>query len=175
MSELRSQYFNWLSDIVNLPEYYILLDKLFNTEFVWTIPFDANRADDGIQLRYRFGRIFNIPDPVICGELDTVPCSILEMIVGLAMRAEEQIMGDENIGDRTTMWIKSMLGNMGLLEFPDSNYDDAIVNDIIYIFTNRLYSRTGEGGLFVVPDLDEQKDMRTAEIWYQMCWYMNEH
>lgn len=176
MNELRQKYFEWLSGIVNLPHHTILLETLFKTEFTWSIPFDANRADDGIQLRYRFGRIFDIPDPEICHELDLGnPCSVLEMIVALAIRSEEQIMGDENIGDRTQTWIVSMLASLGLMPFNNDWYHPQQVAHIIYIFLNRLYSRTGEGGLFTVPDLDPSLDMRTAEIWYQMCWYMNEH
>lgn len=175
MNDIRQGYFDWLSGIVNLPNHSLLLQYLFNTEFTWSIPFDANRADDGIQLRYRFGRQFDISDPVICHDLDLgVPCSVLEMIVALAIRSEEQIMGDENIGDRTQIWITSMLTSLGLMQFNDAWFHPAQVERIIYIFLNRGYSRTGEGGLFTIPDLDPSLDMRTAEIWYQMCWYMNE-
>lgn len=173
--QLHNQYLDWLMGIVQLPQHSRLLEKLFSTEFVWIIPFDANRADDGIQLRYRFGRECGIPDPVICSELDNGPCSLLEMIVALAIRAEEQIMGDPTIGDRTAMWIHDMLKSLGILAYLDYIYDEQAVDNAIYIFTNRLYTRTGRGGLFEVPDLDPSKDMRTAEIWFQMCWYMNEH
>lgn len=175
MTHITDQYIDWLRVIVQLPYHNILLDKLFNTEFTWTIPFDANRADDGIQLRYRFGRENDIPDPVICSEIDIRPCSILEMIVALAIRAEEQIMGDPMIGDRTAVWIHDMLNNMGVIGYSDDEYDDDMVNEAIYIFINHLYTRDGRGGLFYVPNLNSSRDMRTVEIWYQMCWYMNEH
>ena len=33
-----------------------LFYKLHDTEFAYTIPMDGNRAEDGIELRYRFGR-----------------------------------------------------------------------------------------------------------------------
>lgn len=84
-------------------------------------------------------------------------------------------MGDPSIGDRTAVWIHNMLQCLGVLDCTDYDYDEDVVNEAIYIFTNRLYARTGRGGLFEVPDLDPSKDMRTAEIWFQMCWYMNEH
>lgn len=172
---VSNQYLDWLMAIVQLPYHSLLLEKLFNTEFVWLIPFDANRADDGIQLRYRFGRENDIPDPVIGSELDNRPCSILEMIVALAIRAEEQIMGDPMIGDRTAIWIHDMLSSLGVIDLTDYDYDEDAVNEHIYIFINRMYTRTGRGGLFEIPNLDPSRDMRTAEIWYQMCWYMNEH
>lgn len=172
---VSNQYLDWLMTIVQLPYHSLLLEKLYNTEFVWLIPFDANRADDGIQLRYRFGRENDIPDPVIGSELDNRPCSILEMIVALAIRAEEQIMGDPTIGDRTAIWIHDMLSSLGVIDLTDYDYDEDAVNEAIYIFINRMYTRTGRGGLFEIPNLDPSRDMRTAEIWYQMCWYMNEH
>ncbi len=172
---VNNQYLDWLMAIVQLPYHSLLLEKLFNTEFVWLIPFDANRADDGIQLRYRFGRENDIPDPVVSTELDNRPCSILEMIVALAIRAEEQIMGDPSIGDRTSIWIHDMLSSLGVIDLSDYDYDEDAVNEAIYIFINRMYTRTGRGGLFEIPNLDPSRDMRTAEIWYQMCWYMNEH
>ena len=172
---VNNQYLDWLMAIVQLPYHSLLLEKLFNTEFVWLIPFDANRADDGIQLRYRFGRENDIPDPVIGSELDNRPCSILEMIVALAIRAEEQIMGDPTIGDRTSIWIHDMLSSLGVIDLTDYDYDEDAANEAIYIFINRMYTRTGRGGLFEIPNLDPSRDMRTAEIWYQMCWFMNEH
>ena len=170
---LRSQYFDWLSGFTHLENHSLLLQKLFDTEFWWTIPFDANRADDGINLRYRFGRIFNIPDPIIQAELDTFPCSILEMIVALALRCEEDIMGDERIGDRTSVWIRDMFLSLGIAGYTDMVYDEREVNYILDTFLSRRYSRTGDGGLFSIPNLPYDRDMRTAEIWSQMNWFIN--
>lgn len=171
---LKGQYFLWLSSIASLQGYSLLLDKLFRTEFWWTNPFDANRAADGVQLRYRFGHMHDIPDSAISAELDNCPCNILEMIVALAIRCENQIMSNKEIGDRTTLWIHDMIGNLGLLYFDDTRYDEREVDAKLLIFLGRRYSRTGEdGGLFPIPDLDHSRDMRTAEIWFQMNWYLN--
>lgn len=173
---MHGEYFDWLSYIVDLPFYYsLLLHKLYSSEFVWTIPFDAHRADDGIQLRYRFGRENGIPDPEICAKLDTMPCSVLEMIVALAIRCEEHIMGDASIGNRTPLWIHTMLESMGLLGYQNQVFDEREVDTILDIFLNRRYSRIGEGGLFTIPDLEPERDMRTAEIWNQMNWYMKRY
>lgn len=171
---MYGQYFDWLSSKLHgSSRYSLLFMKLYSTTFEWFIPFDENRAGDGINLRYRFGRENNIPDPVICAELDNRPCSILEMIVALGLRIEEQIMGDAM--NNTSQWIWDMLTNLGLAEYTNDNYNEREVDRIIYIFLNRKYSRTGKGGLFEIPDLPFDRDMRTAEIWCQMCWYLNEH
>lgn len=173
---MHGKYFDWLVAIVSLPlDYSFLLRKLYSTEFWWLIPFDAHRADDGIQLRYRFGRENGIPDPQICAELDNFPCSILEMIVALAIRCEEHIMGDENIGNRTSLWIHQMLSTIGLLGYSDNVFDEREVDVILNNFLNRRYERTGEGGLFCIPDLEPDRDMRQTEIWNQMNWYMKRY
>jgi len=36
---------------------------------------------------------------------------------------------------------------------------------------DREYSYNGEGGLFAVQH--PRRDMRTVELWWQMCWYIN--
>ena len=171
---MYGQYFDWLSSkFHDCNKYSLLFMKLYSTNFEWFIPFDENRAGDGINLRYRFGRENDIPDPVICATLDDRPCSILEMMIALGLRIEEQIMGDAM--DQASQWIGDMLKNLGLAEYTNTNYNEEEVDRIIYIFLNRKYSRTGKGGLFEVPDLSLDRDMRTAEIWCQMCWYLNEH
>ena len=54
----------------------------------------------------------------------------------------------------------------------DRNYDQHAVDQAIANFLNRNYSRDGDGGLFRVRNCP--RDMRTLDIWYQMCWYLND-
>ena len=162
MDDIRSQYFNWLLSIVNLPNHYRVLEKLFNTEFVWYIPFDANRAEDGIYLRYRFGRACNSPDPVICSELDLgVPCSILEMMVALSFRMESEYMASEH-ANRVGHWFWNMVDSMGLIDCKDPKLFEKILCD----FNSRNYFENGKGGLFYIPGA--ARDMRRVSIWDQM-------
>jgi len=158
-------------DIVHGHEYTRLLRHLFTTEFVWTVPLDANRADDGVQLRYRFGRVHKYHDAVIASELDIYPCNILEMMVALALRIETDIMGDVEIGDRTAEWFWGMISSLGLQRMKDEWYDEKTVDTVIDKFLNREYLPNGKGGLFTV--YDSRRDLRTVEIWYQMCWYLD--
>ena len=51
----------------------------------------------------------------------------------------------------------------------DIRFDERYVDEVIDIFLNREYAENGEGGLFTVNGYE---DMRTVEIWYQMCWYL---
>ena len=86
--ELRKEYFEWLCDFVYDDKrmsrglsYNRMFSFLFDTPFHWTIPMDENRAADGIDLRYRFGREQNVSDVIVASYLDDRECSMLEMMV----------------------------------------------------------------------------------------------
>ena len=168
---VRNRYFEWLFSLVDnrADGYQKLLTHLHNTEFWYSIPNDKNRAADGIDLRYRFGVEHGIDyaESYLEG-----PCSVLEMMVALCMRCEIHIMSDPDIGDRTGKWFWEMIANLGLSSQTDIRYDKQFVSEVISTFLNRRYSKNGEGGLFAVRK--SRIDMRDVEIWYQMCWYLDE-
>jgi hypothetical protein len=173
---LKEQYFEWLctkviDDDSNI-KYSKLMSCLFDSNFVPIMTMDENRADDGKNLRYRFGRENDIPGSIILTELDNKHySSMLEMMVALSIRCEETIMTDEEFGDRTGEWFWNMIVSLGLGPMNDLRFDEKYVKIIIDRFINRQYKRNGEGGLFTVDRI--KKDMRNFEIWYQMCWYLD--
>ena len=173
-NDLRERYFVWLyRKVVDHTQHYgRLLRRLFETEFTFTIPMDENRMEDGQELRYRFGAECGIREVEIVNDLDIFPCSVLEMMIALCLRCEEDIMDDPEIGNRTTTWFMQMLHNLGLYAMVDQRYDQAYVDRRIQIFLNRQYAPDGRGGLFYIPNCDE--DLRTVQIWYQMNWYLNQ-
>lgn len=170
---IEREYFVWLSDLVYRDRYDNLLARLHDTEFIYFIPKDSNRAKDGEALRYRFALLHYPDEPadLIVDILDR-PCSILEMMVALAIRCEEDIMDDPNVGNRTSQWFWMMVVNLGLGYMYDSRFDEEYVDDVLYRFLHRDYEPNGEGGLFVVRQCD--RDLRDAEIWHQLCWYLDE-
>ena len=150
----------------------ILLSHLHNIDFTYTIPMDGNRAEDGTDLRYRFGYENSYDGAIIATYLDDRPCSVLEMLIALAIRCEEHIMDDPDIGNRTGQWFDDMISNLGLSRMTDARFDKNYVNRVIDKFLNREYGRNGEGGLFTVEHCP--RDLRSVEIWYQMCLYLDE-
>ena len=128
---------------------------------------DDNRADDGVQLRRRFALSRND-----AGLTDYIlgPCSVLEMMVALAIRCES-FMDDAAVGDRTGQWFWGMIHNLGLSPMIDSRFDRNFVDDVIWRFLNRDYEPDGRGGLFTVKRYPQ--DMRTVEIWCQLSWYLD--
>lgn len=174
---MLKNYFNWMYRLVFREEddksmsYQKLLHHLDRTEFVYTIPLDGCRAEDGINLRYRFGHEGRVPQAKIARYLDVRPCSILEMMVALALRCED-IMEDNVFGDRVPLWFHDMLVSLHLTEMDDYGYDPVYVDYVLNRFLDREYRPNGDGGLFTVHCY--RGDMRSIEIWYQMCAYTND-
>ena len=172
--EINIEYFTWLTGIVykhSRPKeisYEKLLKHLHKLNFKYLFERDGNRAEDGISLRYRFS--CERPDLEDVELYLDGPCSMLEMMVALAMRCEE-IMDDPRIGDRTSQWFWNMIVSLGLGYMSDTRFDGEIVNDIVIRFINREYEPNGAGGLFTIRNCD--RDVREVEIWTQACWYMD--
>lgn len=173
MNDLDKRYFNWLCGIVGKSRSYgKLLRILYDTPFVYSIPMDANRYEDGIALRYKFGDRHGIPEAIIASELDTSECSILEMMVALSINIESNIMSDDDFGDRTGSWFWTMINSLGLTTMVDKIFDPDKVNRILYVFQYRQYSPNGKGGLFTIKN--PISDLRNTEIWMQAMWYLDE-
>lgn len=180
-SRIERSYFVWLTDIVSVGEYkkerknrMALLYFLYTSPFKFSpdIPRDENRAYDGIDLRDQFANEAN------CMVYDNDnPCSMLEMMVALSRRCEETIMSDDYYGDRTALWFWSMVKSLGLIDFTDDGFDPIKAMDILERFYNKEYAKTGEGGLFTLKHKDNRRkrNMLTSEIWFQMCWFLNEY
>lgn len=176
---LKDLYFNWMYQMVvderygendHLITYRKLFSQLDSIEFEYSIPMDANREADGVNLRYRFGYEMDFEQAMIASYLDDRPSSVLEMILALALRCEESIMHDQAIGDRKGQWFWNMVNNLGLGHMNDRNHDPEEVEQVIFRWLDRAYDPDGKGSLFYVPGID--RDMRTIEIWQQMFLYL---
>lgn len=176
---LINEYFRWLCGFVigepfsKSSSYSKLLQYLFTVEFTYTIGMDGNRAEDGTDLRYRFADENDYAYPIVAAYLDDQPCTVLEMMVALAIRCEEHIMTDPDLGDRTGQWFWDMIVSLGLGTMSDGRFNEEKTEEIVQTFLERRYSRNGKGGLFTVSN--RRVDMRSVEIWYQMCLYLEEN
>lgn len=170
-NNIINNYYEYLLNWVITPKYHKyskLLMYLHTVDFRWCIEMDANRASDGEDLRYRFSVDNDLGD---ISDILTGECSVLEMMVALAIRCEETIMDDPDIGDRTAQWFWEMIYSLGLRGMTDSRFDKKIVEERIDNFLDREYQSNGVGGLFTIKYTEV--DLRTVEIWYQMLWYLD--
>ena len=171
---IEGEYFEWLYDYVctgrshDKVSYRKLLEYLHQVEFIFSIPNDINRARDGVDLRYRFA--MEMDDERIMDVLDG-PCSVLEMMIALAIRCEETIMDNTSYGNRTGQWFWNMMANLGIGPMFDEAFNAEFVEKTIDIFLRRDYEPDGKGGLFYIKGCED--DLREFEIWTQLCWYLD--
>lgn len=174
-SEVKSDYFQWLCGIVHADDpdgsFYSLMRALFEHEFRWSVDNDSNRAEDGECLRDDFA------DQSLYLDYSSIggPCNVLEMMVALAGRINQDIMWSPN-NDRTIVWFWEMISNLGLDEYDDDHWEEPrsrmMVDFVLDRWLYRWYRPDGVGGIF--PLEDPLEDQRDVEIWYQMNTYFLE-
>lgn len=179
MNDLEHRYLNWLRGLVSvgikpsvIRSHGRLFHVLYDTPFSYSIPMDGNRYEDGVELRYKFGDYYGISSIDIANYLDIRECSILEMMVALAIKIEGNIMADVDIGDRTAIWFWTMVESLGLIPMTDKVFDYGKVKQILETFNNRDYESDGRGSLFILDR--PQADVRDVEIWMQAMWFLDE-
>ena len=195
-NQIEQIYFNWLYDSMNggriqVYTYKDLFAELYSTKFRAMLDKDNDRASDGYDLRYRFAEYIcdkdnkmdlnkyyestnkiNATIDEITKSLDTVgDFNLLELLIELAIKCEEQFMSDPSYGNRTQQWFWNMITNLGLGEMRDGAFNVNTYNKIINTFLDHRYTRDGKGGLFYVRNSPE--DMRNIDIWKQLLIYVN--
>lgn len=175
---IQETYFEWIYNMVcdekyNMQTYQKLLSYLFDRTFDYELGDDRNRYSDGVDFRYQFGYQNDYPMMTIKKFLDNRPCSVLEMIIALAYRLEDQIMDDEEYGNRTAQWFWNMISSLGLAHMNDDQFDLDICEEVVDDFLHRRYEPNGRGGLFTLNN--PQEDLRYVDIWTQAMWYLDEN
>lgn len=164
MNQLDVDYFQWLTSLIQTPigkTYGLLFERMHNLEFLWTVPHDENRIQDGADLRSEF-----------CGEtrqhLQLEFVTTLEVLVALSRRLAFVAGGEEEF----QAW--NLLKNLKLHKMSDpltqanANRIEAILEALIW----RTYRQDGHGGFF--PLNNPEEDQTKVEIWNQMQHYVTE-
>jgi len=143
----EDEYYTWLCDMVGVNQednsYWLLLNTIHRRTFNFSVPNDDNRAADGLELREQFlsEHTYGI------NELNMGPCTMLEMLIGLATRCE-YIMDSKSMAE----WFWIMLDNADLSRFTDDRFVDLdglpAINHRLDRIVDRTYHKTGVGGLF---------------------------
>lgn len=177
-TDIGQRYFDWMCDKVigdlppRTPSFHRLLAHLHDRRFVPSMPLDEKRAVDAVDMRYRFASENDISYAKLEYEFAQADCSMLEMMIALAVKMEEHILEDNVLGDRTGEWFWNMIISLGLEVFTDAHYDEDRVNYILDQFDARMFDKNGAGSLFTV---EEPIDMRDLDIWYQAMHWIREN
>ena len=169
MSEIN-EYREWLWTLVGepSPRYSQLFSIGWHTDFIYYIPNDQNRAQDGIALRGYFETETSIRLP------DLGECKMIEFLIALSRRMND-ILYDFRDPNRTADYFWELIDNIDLtIDYePPIEYEEDIIR-AFHIINHREYDRWGNGGS-LFPLRKPYKDQRKTEIWYQMMAYLQEN
>lgn len=169
---LDELYMVWLYSQVADPDiadptltYWKLVKQLFTKEFVWLIPNDDNRLEDGKELRNEFIHDRGLED--VDREWMSLGCSTMELMVGLSRWLAFEAEGEPYY------WFWVMLENLGFHRYSDNRrlpktYINRVLDGVIF----RTYKPNGAGGFFPLSHAVE--DQTNVELWYQMSAYVLE-
>lgn len=162
----ESDYYIWLRSLVrdcNHVGYEKLIKQLDSIEFTWVFALDENRAAGGLNLREEFA----FENSIDSDNVRSGPCSVLEMLIGVAKHMEDQI--PESLD--SCFWI--LIRNLGLNLYSDDYYNPSEVEYIIDKWLARQYKENGLGSIF--PLKYYPGDCRYIDIWSQMNAWINEN
>lgn len=179
---VKVRYRHWLVRKVDtngdfsLDEYSKLMEVLFDTDFFYFesdpyLKMDKNRVNDGLYLRTLYDEETGND---ISGLLIDKKASVLEVLVGLSTRIEQDIMGEgeNNYGK----WFMEMMDNLGLLYFDDDHFLEDEIYELLERFMYRRYGSDGVGSLFPIKDPDIcSENFGKLEIWNQLQYYLREN
>lgn len=168
---LDELYLTWLYEQFADPNtaspsrtFWNLANCLFKKEFVWFIPNDDNRAEDGLDLRDEFFEDLDIQ--LEDSQWLNLECSMLELLVGISRRLSFQGEGEP----RDCFW--QLINNLGLRYNDRNRFPRDEVEEVLDRVIWRTYDSDGRGGLFPLkyPNLDQ----RDEELWRQLNAYVLE-
>ncbi len=171
---LDELYLNWLYSQVGdvrrrnpRKTFWSILRLLYVTQFIWMIPNDDNRVEDGKNLRYEFLHENQIN--TVDRNWMQLPCSFLEMLVALSRRLAFEADGE------TADWFWHLMGTLDLIKYNDGvQIPHEQVEDILNRVMYRTYRVDGHGGLFPLKN-NHGLDQTKVEIWYQLNAYLMEN
>ena len=172
-SNAENDYLTWLvkrMNVVDGKNYGMLLRELYRFEFYSIVQYDEDRGADGIALRDGWADEVGYRGSILFG-----PPRVLETIIGISLRIEDQIFGGPWADEwdyKRIFW--DLINNLGLLKYDgvlnSSDYDKIVT--VLNGFLSRTYHCDGFGNIFsfsVTPNR-----LRKLNLWGQMHLYIAE-
>ena len=160
-----NNYYDFLMNLVGANPDTYLFRYLYKVNYIWTIPLDKNRAQDGIDLRCLYANLYHLSADEYNVIFGNEPCSVLEMLIAFAIRIENDFMASAE-GDRTSTWFEMMIRNL----FGDSddlktkNSRGKIDHALLAFFNHEISP-------FPIPEMQ----ISNMQLWDQLnYWLMKE-
>lgn len=168
---LDELYLKWLYELIEDPKladpsrtYWNLAHHLYTKEYMWLIPNDDNRVEDGRFLREEFCEDAELED--VDPDWMQIGCSMLEMLIALSRRLSFQGEGEPRD------WFWHLINNLNIETTDNKRFSASRVENVLNRLIWRTYSYNGDGGLF--PLKYPKRDQRDCEIWTQLNAYLIE-
>lgn len=173
MEEMWAEYLECLiarCGLAKYKKYHKIFECLHEMEYTYVLDRDKNRESDGLGLRKDF---INDRHVKFYDEFINRRCSVMEMMVALAIRVDSHILCDPMSGEETPYkFFMEMIENLRLNQFSGSRFDDHGIHIYINKWLNRDFCKNGDGSPF--PVIHDKRDQRELEIWDQVNSYINE-
>lgn len=171
--KLWLNYGDWLVKLVGFERkgYDNLMELMHMTPFTYTVERDRNRASDGQYLR---GQYFDEVRVGYAGQFDRYDASVLEVLVALAIRLDNEYIGDPGEGHPEEIFWE-MLENLGF-DTPkarNAHFRMHYCYEILVYWMERRYDRRGTGGVF--PMRKTRRNQKKLELWDQAMEYVSEN
>lgn len=173
MDELWEDYLQYLIWRCNLQKergMERIFETLHDLEFTYVMDRDENRYADGVELRDDY----EIPDCFMDLEDEFLDrnCSVLEMLIALSIRVDDDFIGDPAEPHPEDFFIE-MIENLKLDRYSGRSFYEKDVIKIIQRWLERRFNQDGCGSPF--PLRHDKRNQRDLEIWDQMNSYISEN
>jgi hypothetical protein len=173
ISNAEKNYITWLVNKMNIVEdrnYSMLLRELYRREFYSVIKYDEDRGSDGIALRNTWADEIGYTGDTLFG-----PPRVLETLMGISMRIEDQIFVGpwfEEWDYKRIFW--DLINNLGLINFDGilNNSDYKEIDTVLDEFLSKTSRRDTFSNIFhfyVTPH-----NIKKMNLWEQMHAYIAE-
>ena len=165
---------NKVCDRYQKKNYTRLFNILHSIPFKYEHPMDENRQSDGEDLRYRFAYECDLKDAEVAYYIDNTGCSVLEMLVAMAIRMDD-MMYDEDPG----LWFWGMMDSLELSQcdneaIEEDFFSEDYILETVEKFMDRDFDpNTGIGSPFALED-NHGEDLRKVEFWCLAMWRTHE-
>jgi len=162
-----NKYFDWLCRLIRSDTVSRNVQQIiFEIPYQYYIDRDESRVEDALELRRDYLYSKKQIDDVTYNYISNEPINVLEVLIALSKRIDNQILGDVDGG---TQIFDTMISN---LEISNSCSDDYIRYKIDN-WMHMNYDEYGHGSIFIVSD--PRTPMNKTDMWYQAMYYLSEN